>query len=83
MKLNLIGLNHKTAPIEIREKFVFSQDMLSHILKDLKLKTGAEALILSTCNRTEIYFRVKEPKAIYRWLATFNKVKFIIPINKK
>ncbi len=44
MKLNLIGLNHKTAPIEIREKFVFSQDMLSHILKDLKLKTGAEAL---------------------------------------
>jgi len=76
MKLNLIGLNHKTAPIEIREKFVFSQDMLSHILKDLKLKTGAEALILSTCNRTEIYFRVKEPKEIYRWLAAFNKVKF-------
>jgi glutamyl-tRNA reductase len=51
MDLNLVGLNHKTAPIEIREKFVFSHDMLSHVLKDLKLKTGAEALILSTCNR--------------------------------
>ena len=35
--------------------------MLSHVLKDLKLKTGAEALILSTCNRTEIYFKVKDP----------------------
>jgi len=39
MDLNLVGLNHKTAPIEIREKFVFSHDMLSHVLKDLKLKT--------------------------------------------
>ena len=38
MDLNLVGLNHKTAPIEIREKFVFSHDMLSHVLKDLKLK---------------------------------------------
>ena len=33
-------------------------------------------LILSTCNRTEIYFRVKDPNEIYRWLAAFNKVKF-------
>ena len=76
MDLNLVGLNHKTAPIEIREKFVFSHDMLSHVLKDLKLKTGAEALILSTCNRTEIYFQVKDPNEIYQWLATFNKIKF-------
>jgi len=76
MELNLIGLNHKTAPIEIREKFVFSHDMLSHVLKDLKLKTGAEALILSTCNRTEIYFRIKKPNEIYQWLATFNNIKF-------
>ena len=76
MELNLIGLNHKTAPIEIREKFVFSHDMLSHVLKDLNSKTSAEALILSTCNRTEIYFRVKEPNEIYQWLATFNNIKF-------
>ena len=76
MDLNLVGLNHKTAPIEIREKFVFSHDMLSHVLKDLKLKTGAEALILSTCNRTEIYFQVKDPNEIYQWLATFNQIKF-------
>ena len=76
MDLNLVGLNHKTAPIEIREKFVFSHDMLSHVLKDLKLKTGAEAFILSTCNRTEIYFQVKDPNEIYQWLATFNKIKF-------
>mgnify|MGYP006411645835 FL=1 len=76
MDLNLVGLNHKTAPIEIREKFVFSHDMLSHVLKDLRLKTGAKALILSTCNRTEIYFQSKDPKEIYQWLSSFNDIKF-------
>jgi hypothetical protein len=65
MKLNLIGLNHKTAPIEIREKFVFSQDMLSHILKDLKLKTG----------QRHLYFQlVIEPKYIF---VLKNQKKFI------
>ena len=75
MDLNLVGLNHKTAPIEIREKFVFSHDMLSHVLKDLKLKTGAEALILSTCNRTEIYSSISNEKLLRQWMCKHHNVK--------
>ncbi len=75
MKLNLIGLNHKTAPLGIREKFVFPSDLISHALLDLKKNTSAEAVILSTCNRTEIYFRAKTPDKVYQWLADFHQVK--------
>jgi glutamyl-tRNA reductase len=56
MHLVLVGLSHKTAPIDIREKLTFPADRQGHAL-DL-LTSGeevAEAVILSTCNRTEIY----------------------------
>jgi len=56
------GLNHATAPIEVRERVVFSPDMLPEALRAL-LRDGAaaEAAILSTCNRTEIYCAVESP----------------------
>ena len=56
MQLTLVGLSHKTAPIEIREKLTFPAAGMGEALAAL---TGAEAVseavILSTCNRTEIY----------------------------
>lgn len=56
MHLTLVGLSHKTAPIEIREKLTFPAHVQPEALASL---TGgdeiAEAVILSTCNRTEIY----------------------------
>lgn len=56
MQLIVWGLNHKTAPVAIRECFAFSQEQ---ILSALARLTGGqeihEAVILSTCNRTEIY----------------------------
>jgi glutamyl-tRNA reductase len=56
MNIQLLGLNHKSAPIEIREKIAFSDSKLDVALKDLKGYKGIEeVLILSTCNRTEIY----------------------------
>ncbi|MFC1541945.1 glutamyl-tRNA reductase [Candidatus Latescibacterota bacterium] len=52
----MIGISHKTAPIEKREKFSFNTDTLSVALDDLKRKCGIRnCVILSTCNRTEIY----------------------------
>ena len=75
MELNLIGLNHKTAPLNIRERFVFSSDFISHALLDLKKKTGSEAIILSTCNRTEIYFTSKKIGKVCEWLAEFHQIK--------
>jgi glutamyl-tRNA reductase len=56
MNIQLIGLNHKSAPIEIREKLSFSEAKLETALARLKeYEEIEEAVILSTCNRTEIY----------------------------
>ncbi|MCS7163978.1 MAG: glutamyl-tRNA reductase [Thermodesulfovibrio sp.] len=57
MSLTVVGLNHKTAPIEIREKLAFgSKEAIKEALRELIQKENiAEAVILSTCNRVEIY----------------------------
>ena len=57
MTLNLLGLNHKTAPVALREKVAFGEDRLTAALHTLRRLDGvAEVLILSTCNRTELYW---------------------------
>jgi glutamyl-tRNA reductase len=56
MRLTVIGLSHKTASIEIRERFFFKEEEREILLNELKGDPCVmEALILSTCNRTEIY----------------------------
>ncbi|MEI6412696.1 MAG: glutamyl-tRNA reductase [Pseudomonadota bacterium] len=56
MPLLVIGLNHKTAPLVIRERLAFGPDILVGALRHLTHQPGvSEAVILSTCNRTEIY----------------------------
>jgi glutamyl-tRNA reductase len=52
----VIGLNHRTVPIELLERFAVSTDALSKALTDLCGRTNiSEAVVLSTCNRTEVY----------------------------
>ncbi|HEU5141041.1 MAG TPA: glutamyl-tRNA reductase [Bacillales bacterium] len=56
MHILMVGLNHRTAPVEIREKFTFSETEIGDAAKQLRgRKSILEAAILSTCNRTEIY----------------------------
>ena len=56
MQLKILGLNYKTAPIEIREKFSIDKDSIQLGLENLdSYEDIGEAVILSTCNRTEIY----------------------------
>ena len=56
MHLQVLGLNYKTAPIEIREKFSVNKNSIRQGLENLADYDGLnEAVILSTCNRTEIY----------------------------
>lgn len=56
MQIILVGLNHKTASVDIREKLAFSADEIPEALKQLKGKfPQAEFVLLSTCNRIEIY----------------------------
>jgi glutamyl-tRNA reductase len=57
MAVNILGINHKTAPVALREKVAFAEDRLVAALTTLREEMGvAEALILSTCNRTEVYW---------------------------
>jgi glutamyl-tRNA reductase len=56
MQLFLLGLNHKTAPVEVREQLALSPSRVAQALRFLREQSGAhEAAILSTCNRAEIY----------------------------
>jgi len=55
MKLLLTGLNHRTAPVEVRERLAFEDKALPQALNDLKRCPGLlEGMILSTCNRVEV-----------------------------
>jgi glutamyl-tRNA reductase len=66
----LIGLNHDTAPLAIRERLAFDKGILSTSCNDLRDQPGVdEALILSTCNRTEIYCYSDDPTVISHWLS--------------
>lgn len=76
------GLNHKTAPINVREKVALSpatQDSLLHSL--ISVPEINEATILSTCNRTEIYCDAKDPQVLTHWLATTHQLspEILIP----
>jgi glutamyl-tRNA reductase len=62
VSLILLGLNHKTAPLEIRERFAYGEDQVPDLLKRICEPPGIDELaMLSTCNRTEIYAVTQEP----------------------
>ncbi|MBE0479268.1 glutamyl-tRNA reductase, partial [Candidatus Aerophobetes bacterium] len=63
MQIKVIGLNHKTSSVEIREKLHFSKSFLPEALKKLRQSAKIkEAAVLSTCNRVEIYFTSSCPR---------------------
>lgn len=71
MTLVAFGINHKTAPIDVREKIAFSPTEIPEALKDLlSLPNSAEVALLSTCNRTELYLRLEDENLshIFDWL---------------
>ena len=64
MQLVVLGLNHKTVPVDIREQFAISPDSARSGLIHLDEQEGIEeAVVLSTCNRTEIYAVLKDETA--------------------
>jgi glutamyl-tRNA reductase len=75
MQLFTIGVNHTTAPISIRENVAFTDANLRHALSDLTAQHAAEAAILSTCNRTEIYVQSNSPEFIVNWLANYHRLE--------
>lgn len=80
MTIIVVGLNHNTAPVNIREKVAFSPDEVEQALHDIGEITP-ERLIVSTCNRTEIYLATNGNTTnntyskLIQWLAKSRKVK--------
>jgi glutamyl-tRNA reductase len=74
MALYALGLNHQTAPLAVRERVVFHVERLREALDEMRRGLANEAAILSTCNRTELYFAGEHPGAAAQWLAQFHRV---------
>ncbi|MFQ3249907.1 MAG: glutamyl-tRNA reductase [Glaciecola sp.] len=85
MTIIALGINHKSAPVNLREKVAFSPDKLAHALQSCPQFTDAEqVVILSTCNRTEVYVKANAPEdaeKLSRWLADFHQTDYEV-INK-
>ena len=70
MSFLAFGVNHKTAPLDMREKFAFTQQQLEEYLNELISKTIVkEVVLLSTCNRTELYCITENPSLLLAWFA--------------
>src|SRR5438034_11076604 len=81
MTLFVAGLSHKNAPVELREQLAVEEDKLRELLSDVSA-TGAvrETLILSTCNRVEVYGVAEAPgearAVVFRHLCRYRGVAY-------
>src|SRR5690554_365022 len=73
-----LGINHKTASVAVRERVSFDPAQMPVVLSEVKsLKPISEVVILSTCNRTEIYYSAPdqvEPSELVAWLSDYHKL---------
>lgn len=78
MSLLAVGLNHRTAPIGVREQVAFAPDRVNSALLNLLDQGGVhEAAILSTCNRTELYCGLNGPDGgrVVKWLGDYHTLR--------
>jgi glutamyl-tRNA reductase len=83
MELIVIGLNHKTASIDLRERMAFAGDHMEGALHQVKsLPSLRENMILSTCNRVEIYAAVRETEKAILDLKHFLSQYHALPLKE-
>ena len=88
MKIILVGINHDNAPVELRERLAFHPDHLPKALAKLTQPNGnvdsdiVEAVILSTCNRVEVYAAVKDAKAGMKRIEEFLASSHNLPVSE-
>ncbi len=76
MQLFAFGINHQTAPLNVREQIAFDVESMEPALHNLVEHGSAkEATILSTCNRTEVYCSTQDPDRIVNWLAHYHQME--------
>ena len=75
MELALIGVSHKTAPVEVRERLAFPADKIRAALQSLLTQThAAEAMILSTCNRVEIVAQGPDAQLVQDFICEYHQI---------
>lgn len=75
MAILAIGVNHKTASVEMREKIYFPADKITLYLQDLvNATTVREAILYSTCNRSELYCEADDLTGAYEWFYAQTKL---------
>ncbi|MGN6725282.1 MAG: glutamyl-tRNA reductase, partial [Tepidisphaeraceae bacterium] len=75
--LSLIGLNHTTAPLVVRERLAFAPQQGLVAITELQKRTGGEVVLLSTCNRVELYLAGSTPisrEAVVSFLSDFHNL---------
>lgn len=83
MRILVIGLNHKTAPVELRERLSISDLDLDEVLSQLRdTRTVMESVIVSTCNRLEVYALVSSVRAGEDFLRTFLARRAGLPVQE-
>lgn len=76
----VVGLNYRTAPVEVRERFSFAESDLPLALEQLKQTTGVmECVIVATCNRTEFYAVVDRHHMCGHYIRSFMEQWFNLP----
>lgn len=75
MKFFALGVNHHTASVELRERIAFNAERLSLLLSEQKDTTNlSDLVVVSTCNRTEIYAIADSAEILLNWLAHTNRI---------
>jgi glutamyl-tRNA reductase len=77
MSLLALGINHKTAPVDVRERVAFTPERMVEALHELSAQAPVtEAAILSTCNRTELYCGLSHDDAsvVVDWLSRYHQL---------
>lgn len=86
MSIAILGINHKTAPVNLREKITFTPELIDHALYSLHQHPLIDGcVILSTCNRTEIYLSYQQDidldrikSSLERWLSQYHALDLMI-----
>lgn len=83
MSIVVIGINHRTGPVQLLEKLMIHETVMPHALRDLTLRDDIrEAVVLSTCNRTEVYVVAERFHSAYDDICEFLRETSGIPTSE-
>ncbi|MBN6514862.1 glutamyl-tRNA reductase [Acinetobacter pittii] len=75
MSFFALGVNHQTASVELREQIAFNAERLSRLLAEQRHHQSLKDLVVvSTCNRTEVYAMAENAESLLKWLADANNI---------